>query len=215
MGGSQATFTNSILSPYALTSVYNVRVQIGIPSSKLTTDLVRVLERLINACSESIETLTEQKFVPREVEEIYDGRRTDRYVPQYWPINSISEVWIDPTSEFTDAAKYLLAPSEYAITDRQTTIELLNRNFPAARYSVKFVYNFGRLPADVSYACDLYCEWLYRFNQREDIGRDTRSKGDESVNIGQQVPQVIRDMIMKYKRLEFGGAQPRSSINIG
>lgn len=213
MGGVQAQSTVSILSPYALTTVYNVRVQLGIPSTKLNDDLIRRIERLINACTSSIETITDRLFVPRDSAEIYDGRGTDRYVPQHWPINSIAELWLDSTNEFTDT-QYLLDASEYAITDRQTTIELLNRNYPSSRYSVKFVYNHGCLPYDISYACDLYCEWLFRFNEREDIGRDTRSKGDESVNTSQTVPQVIMDIIKKYKRVEFGGATPRSSTNI-
>ena len=213
MGGVQAQLTASILSQYALTTVFNVRVQLGIPSTKLNLDLIRKLERLINASSAAIEEQTERVFVPRASSEIYDGRGTERFVPRQWPINSISEVWLDSTGKFTDPS-YLLDASEYAIVDDQTAIELLNRRFPSSRYSVKFVYNHGKLPADISYACDLYCEWLFRLNEREDLGRLTRSKGDESVNIEQSVPKVVMDLIMKHKRLEFGGATPRSSTNV-
>jgi len=213
MGGIQAQLTASILSQYALTTVFNVRVQLGIPSTKLNLDLIRKIERLINACSSAIEEQTERLFVPRTSSEIYDGRGTDRFVPRHWPINSISEVWLDGSKKFTDTNN-ILDSSEYAITDDQTTIELLDRRYPSSRYSVKFVYNHGKLPADISYACDLYCEWLFRLNEREDLGRVSRSKGDESVNIEQRVPQVVMDLIMKHKRLEFGGATPRSSINV-
>lgn len=213
MGGVQAQLAASILSPFALTNVFNVRVQLGIPPTKLNLDLIRKIERLINACSAAIEEQTERLFVPRSTAEIYDGRGTDRFVPRHWPINSIAEVWLDSTSKFTDTNN-LLDASEYAIADDQTTIELLGRRYPSSRYSVKFVYNHGKLPADISYACDLYCEWLFRLNEREDLGRLTRSKGDESVNIEQSVPQVVMDFILKHKRLEFGGATPRSSINI-
>ena len=213
MGGIQAQLTASILSQYALTTVFNVRVQLGIPSTKLNLDLIRKIERLINACSSAIEEQTERLFVPRTSSEIYDGRGTDRFVPRHWPINSISEVWLDGSKKFTDTDN-ILDSSEYAITDDQTTIELLDRRYPSSRYSVKFVYNHGKLPADISYACDLYCEWLFRLNEREDLGRVSRSKGDESVNIEQRVPQVVMDLIMKHKRLEFGGATPRSSINV-
>lgn len=213
MGGIQAQGTASILSPYALTTVFNVRVQLGIPPTKLNLDLIRKLERLINACSAAIEEQTERLFVPRTTAEIYDGRGTDRFVPRHWPINLVSEVWLDSTSKFTDPANMLDA-SEYAIADDNTSIELLNRRYPSARYSVKFVYTHGKLPHDISYACDLYCEWLFRLNEREDLGRLTRSKGDESVNIEQSVPKVVMDLILKHKRMEFGGATPRSSINI-
>lgn len=213
MGGIQAQGTASILSQYALTTVFNVRVQLGIPSTKLNLDLIRKFERLINASSAAIEEQTERLFVPRSTIEIYDGRGTDRFVPRHWPINSIAELWLDSSSKFTDTSKMLDA-SEYAIADDQTSIELLDRRYPSSRYSVKIVYNHGKLPADISYACDLYCEWFYRLNEREDLGRATRSKGDESVNVEQSVPKVVMDLIMKHKRMEFGGATPRSSINI-
>ena len=213
MGGIQAQGTASILSQYALTTVFNVRVQLGIPSTKLNLDLIRKIERLINACSAAIEEQTERVFVPRISAEIYDGRGTERFIPRQWPINTINELWIDGGKTFTDPINKLDA-SEYAIVDDQTCIELLNRRFPSSRYSVKIVYNHGRLPADLSYACDLYCEWLYRLNEREDLGRVSRSKGDESVAIEQSVPKVVMDLIMKYKRMEFGGATPRSSINV-
>lgn len=213
MGGIQAQGSASILSPYALTTVFNVRVQLGIPSTKLNLDLIRKIERLINACSAAIEEQTERLFVPRESVEIYDGRGTERFVPRQWPINSISEVWLDSTKKFTDPVNKLDS-SEYAIVDDQTAIELLNRRYPSASYSVKFVYKHGKLPADISYACDLWCEWLFRLNEREDIGRLTILKGDESVNVEQTVPRLITDMINKHKRMEFGGATPRSSINI-
>ena len=194
MGGIQAQGAASILSQYALTTVYNVRVQLGIPSTKLDLDLIRKLERLINACSSAIEEQTERLFVPRASSEIYDGRGTDRFVPRHWPINSISELWLDGSKKFTDTNN-ILDPSEYAIVDDSTAIELLGRRFPSSSYSVKIVYNHGLLPYDISYACDLYCEWLYRLNDREDIGRATRSKGDESVNVEQSVPKVILDLI--------------------
>ena len=45
MGGIQAQGTASILSQYALTTVFNVRVQLGIPSTKLNLDLIRKINQ--------------------------------------------------------------------------------------------------------------------------------------------------------------------------
>ena len=215
MTGIQARSLISVLSPYALTTVYNVRTALGIPKDKLSDDLVYRLERLINAATTSIETYCDRNFVQREHIEIYDGRGTDRFVPRHWPITDIVELWLDSNSKFIDTNN-LLDADEYVIADDATTIELVDRLFPSARYSVKIRYKSGfvGVPADLIQAADMYVEWFYRFNERGDIGRSTRSKGDESINIEQGIPTIVIELIKKYKRFEFGGATPRSSINV-
>lgn len=215
MTGIQARSLISILSPYALTTVYNVRAALGIPKDKMNDDLVYRLERLINAATASIESYCERHFLQREYIEVYDGRGTDRFIPKQWPITEIVELWLDSTSKFVDANR-ILSPSEYAIADDETTIELLNRLYPSSRYSVKIRYKSGFLnvPDDVIQAADMYVEWFYRFNERGDIGRSSRSKGDESINIEQGIPMIVIELIKKHKRFEFGGATPRSSINV-
>ena len=214
-GGVQALVDIFTLDQYALTTVDSVRKQLGMPASVVNQDLRNKIEKLINACSAAIESFIERQVLSRSYAEIYDGRGTDRLVPQQWPILSIDELWIDTSRLFTDPANQLPV-TDYAVVDEQTAVELLFRQFSSGRYSTKIVYTAGftRVPYDISYACDLFCEWLFRMNEREDIGRTTRSKGDESVNIEQSMPTVVVDMIRKYKRLEFGGATPRSIISV-
>lgn len=215
MAGIEIQQNVPTLDQYALTTVNNVRIQLGMPSTALDADIIARIERLINVGSSAIESYTDRFFRSRSFSEIYDGRGTNTFVPAQWPINSITELWIDQSSEFTDPVNILDA-DEYHIMDKATTIELLNRNFSTGRASVKIVYNAGynSIPYDIAYACDLYVEWFYRFNEREDIGRSTRSKGDESVNLEQGMPKVVMELISKYKRIEFGGSSPRSSENI-
>jgi len=212
MGGLQARSVVSVLSPFALTTLYNVRTQLGLPSTALTQDLAYKFERLINAASLAIETYCDREFAERESIETYDGRGADRLVTRNWPITQVINLYLDPSKSFTTPKD----PSTFAIVDDDTTIELLSGQFPSSRYSIRVHYKAGfvYVPADVSLACDLYVEWLYRFNEREDIGRTSRSKGDESINIEQGMPDIVRQLISKYKRLEFGGASPRSIINV-
>lgn len=215
ISGIQAKINLSWLDKYALTSVYDIRTFLGMPANALTDDLVYRFENLINGASAILESKAARKFKARSWEEIYDGRKTTRFLTQHFPILSVQELWIDPTSEFTNPI-FKVSPSEFAIMDGGESILLKNRTFGGVPASVKIVYRAGyeAIPYDIRLAANLLVEWLYRFNEREDIGRTTRSKGDESVNLDQSFPRVIDQIIDPYIRLEIGGASPVASKNL-
>lgn len=193
------------LNANALTTVANVQVWLKIPDSEMTTELTEKLENLINAASQSIEEWTERILHLTEHTEFQDGRRNDKTITRQWPIWQIKELWIDSGQEFTDS-RFQLDPSEYAVVDDDQAIQLLrNRQFSSGTYNVKIIYDAGysTIPSDLTQACNVYVEWMYLYNERNDVGRLAKTKSDESTSIQEAVPALVKSLIMPYTRYEF------------
>jgi len=199
------------LNPNALTTVEAVRIQLDIPSPLDADQLLRV-ENLINSTSESIEQFLKRRLNSDTYTERQDGRNSGRLLTRQWPITAITSIHIDAEGLF--ASDTLVDAADYTIEDDETMVEIINRLFPFGRRNIKIVYTagFATIPSDLAYACDMYCEWLERFNSRQDIGRTNKSKGDESVAMSQRVPPVIQQMIMPYTRMEFPTPTPIRNI---
>lgn len=198
------------LNANALTTVENVRLQLEIPLASVDADLTAKLENLINAASQAIENFTKRKLVQSIHTEFGDGDRSTLYVTRQWPITQVNELWIDGSSEFTDTSAQL-ASDQFAIVDDGAAVQLIKgRVFSFGNYNVKVIYQagFATTPSDLQFACDQYCEWLFRMQERRDIGRSSKSKGDESVSMSQALPEHIQKLLEPYMRVEF--ANPRS-----
>lgn len=211
MTGISSFIAVSILDTYALTSVDNVRVQLGMPGTALNDTLIRKFERTINAASAHLEEYMRRRILVREYTENQDSRGGNYIITKEFPIQSVSEVWFDHSRAFTDPANQLPSTG-YAVADDGVTIETLDRNLPHGRQVVRVKYQggFPTVPHDISRACDLLVEWWYRFEQREDIGRSNKSKGDESTVIAQDTPPLIYGLCEPYRRLDLVGASPTS-----
>lgn len=200
------------LNSNALTTVEAVRIQLDIPLASVDADVTARLENLINTTSESIEQFLERRLNSDTYTETQDGRNSGRLVPRQWPITSITSIHIDFERAF--GADTLVDAGDYSIVDDETTVEIFERLFPNGRNNIQIIYTagFATIPSDLAYACDAFCEWLEHFNSRQDIGRTNKSKGDESVAMGQKIPPLIRELIMPYKRFEFPTPTPIRNI---
>ena len=193
------------LNSNALTTVDNVQAWLKIPDSEMTPELTERLEALINASSQSIEELTQRVLVLTEHIEFQDGRRNDKTVLRQGPIIQIKELWIDGGQDFTDS-RFQLDPSEYAVIDDDTAVQLLkNRLFASGTYNVKIIYDAGYadIPSDLVQACNVYVEWMFAYNERQDVGRLAKTKGDESSSIQEEIPALVKTLIGPYVRYEF------------
>ena len=198
------------LNQNSLTTVENLRIQLEIAPADVDAAMTAKLEKLINAASSAIEGIAKRSLKINTHTEFADGDRSTLFIPKEWPIVSVNELWIDNSSEFTYLSSQLDS-YEFAIVDDNTAIQLTKgRVFPFGNYNIKVVYQAGysTVPSDLELAADLYCEWLFRFNERRDIGRTSKAKGDESVSMLQQIPDQIRLLIEPYIRLEI--PNPRS-----
>jgi uncharacterized phiE125 gp8 family phage protein len=185
-----------------LTTVATLKAHLGIPSAENSQD--SRMELLINAASDSIERYLDRKIKSQTVTEIQHGRRQDILILREWPVTSITELRVDMDHVFSDPST-VVPQAEYGIGDDKNSLVYYDTVFPRGNNNVKIVYvaGYATVPSDIEYAALLFCEWLYFFRNRQDIGRTSKSKGDESMSVSQGMPDIVRQMIEPYRRMEF------------
>lgn len=193
------------LTPYALTSLEMARSHLNISATD-TTQTAR-LELFINAATARIESMTDRLLKERTITEVRSGRRNNIIVLRQWPVTAITSLKVDADSVFgSDTA---LDPADYQIADEQTAVQIKGQVFSSGTNNIQIVYtagynatdHLGQL-ADLEIATLWMVEWFYRHRERGDMGRSSKSKGDESVGILIDMPPMIRDLIHDYKRLD-------------
>lgn len=182
----------------ALATLADCKSQLDINPSNTAQDARLTL--YINAASQAIETYCGRQFSLNAARtEFHDGDASNVIVSHHWPINSISEVWIDTDRLFVDTAKQL-ASTDYT-QQGENRITVINRILPKSTACIKLVYSSGyaTIPADLNLACIWFVEWFYFHRNRQDMGRTNANKGDESIGILSEAPKMIMQLIAPYK----------------
>jgi hypothetical protein len=203
------------LKSNALCLLSTVKEQLDIASSN--TDYDSKLERLINVASQFIENFCGRILVNASYDEFHDGRAGNALVLKQWPITggpassgTKPEVFIDGDSVF--AATSVVDPTSYFVAN---DIELVYKGYwPKGYRNIKISYTAGlgvvnagadtnTLPSDLEQAALDYVEYLYNMNTDRRIGRNNKSKGDESVSFITDIPPHVVLILDKYIRHEF------------
>ncbi len=191
----------------ALTTLAEAKTHLGIPT--LTTTFDDLIIGQINRASARIETLTGRKLKKRTgLIELMHGRRSNVIVPREYPIHAITEIRVDAAALFADAST-IVAATEYQRADEDTTIIRIASAWPAGANNIRLTYDAGYDATanvvellDLEQACLWLVEWYHRHRQREDMGRTTKGKGDESVGILAAMPPMIREILDEHTRCE-------------
>jgi hypothetical protein len=185
----------------ALTSLATARIHCQIPTEKTQDD--SKIERLINAASQFCMTYCDRKFVSASHTEYFHGRRQNFIMPRQWPVTAVASLKVHQDRDWS-ASSALVPAADYVIADEGTSI-YYEGYFPNGFSNVQLVYTGGytTIPYDLEQACLQLVEWWYRHNQRQDIGRTSSSKMDESVGVLAEVPKHIIQVLEVYKRIEF------------
>lgn len=187
----------------ALCTLAEVKTQLDILSSNVSQDAR--LNLYIGAATQAIESYCNREFTLTATRtEYHDGDHSNAVLTLQWPINSISELWIDSGRLFSDIT-LKLAATEYGYqgTNRVT---LFDRISPKGSGIVKIIYSSGYAtpPADLNLACIWLVEWFYFHRNRQDMGRTTASKGDESIGVLAEAPKMILQLINLYRNNTVG-----------
>lgn len=194
------------LLAYALTTVAQAKAHLGITSSDASQNAR--LELLINAATSRIETMTNRKLRERTHIEYRSGKKSNELMLFQYPVNSITELAYDYNSVFPPSS--VMSPSLYAVDTSSHSVVLLRDVFPNGIRNIKVTYvagynetDHGGNLAELEICCLWLVEWFYRHRERQDMGRTQKSKGDESVGILAEMPKMISEMILEYKRVEM------------
>ena len=192
------------LNANALTTLAFAKTYLKIPSTETSQDAL--VEFFINAASQDVESETNRKLKAQSHTEYQHGRKSNTLLLREFPINSVTELRIDSTSNFTDA-QTLMDTDDYRIADDKNALVLLNGVFPNGYQNIRAIYNAGytTVPSDLEHACLWLVFYYHKMRIAEDIGRSSKSKGDESMSMLQEAPANVRNTIQRYKRTEFEG----------
>jgi len=208
------------LKPNALCLLATLKEQIDLPASD--TSLDSKLERLINVASQFIENYCGRVLVEASYDEFHDGRSGNRLLLKQWPVTggpadsgTKPEVFIDATGVF--ATTTAVDVDSYWVAN---DIELIGTGvWPKGYRNIKVTYTAGlgkintiaetnTLPSDLEQACLDYAEWIHTMNTDRRIGRNTKTKGDESVSFISDIPPHVAMILEKYVRHEFPSDAP-------
>jgi len=196
------------LNANALTTLNQFKLQIDL--SAAITNLDTRLEMYINAASQVIESYCNRSFKQMTHTEFQHGARSNIILLAQWPITSVTEVNIDQDKLF--GASTIIPATQYSISDRNTSLSVSMKT-PGGQNNVKIVYvaGYANIPSDLELACIWAAEWFYHGQKRQDMGRTSVSKGDESVGVLSAMPEMILELLQNYKRTEFFDAS-RSDV---
>jgi len=190
----------------ALTTVAQAKAHLSITASDSSQNAR--LELFINAATSRIETMTDRKLKERTHVEYRSGKRSNEVMLLQYPVSSIIELSRDNESIFPSSS--IISPSQYALDASSSSVVLLKDVFPSGIRNIKVTYVAGYNETDhpgnlaeLEICCLWIVEWFYKHRERGDMGRTQKSKGDESVGILAEMPKMISEMILQYKRIEM------------
>lgn len=194
-----------------LTDLASVKLAMRISSGD--TGLDADIPIYISEASRVIESYCDRCLSAQDYDEVYNGRAFNALLLFNYPVNggpggsgkpiihmNPQQVW--DSSSLVDEADYFV--------DDKMDIQLLNgRRFSNGFGNVRVQYNAGysTIPEDLKGAASKLAAWLLRMDTNKDIGRTTKTKGAETVNILQDIPPLIIRMIERYRRMELPDTQ--------
>lgn len=158
-------------------------------------------EELINSASLIANQITKRKLKASDKTIILDGNGSNILILKEYPVNSVSELYIDEERVFPITT--LINPLEYGIYLEEGIIKLWNTVFPDKPQTIKVVCNSGFtiIPNDIKHAVVEIVSFLYRRLNSKTIGQKTVSSNNGiTENWETSIPLNALDILLKYKR---------------
>lgn len=196
------------LNMNALTILSTCKTHLGIATDVSTHD--SIIEQLINAASDAIESYCNRKFKSQEHTETYDGNGSEYLVLRHYPISAVSAVSENGSDLSADDEDYEILTDE-GILYREVGWSEDARNIDVT-YTAGYVLpqdadeeTPATLPEALSVACIMYVKAVYN-----DLAfKDNERLGDYSVKYNKQftdnsgkpvpVPPVVAALVAPYK----------------
>jgi hypothetical protein len=203
------------LNNNALTLLSTAKDYLDIPSS--VADYDDRITRFINQASSLIESHTKRVLVTTTHTEYYDGRRTNRLQLNQFPIIGGSATDNKPELFFGPRDFTPVAADNYDFDESDI---VYFSTLPKGTRNIKVIYQAGlglvdavagtnTLPADLELACLNTVLWLYDSQTDRRAGKESRTKGDESVSYNLGLPQEVIELLDKgYTREEMPSLAP-------
>lgn len=198
------------LLDYALTTLADVKEELGIASSNHTYD--NKIRRKINQATEIIEGYTQQRFKRGDYTEEYDGTNESELVLTHRPVNSVASISTRQTATNEDDFDTMEAEN-YFFDGPAGILKSALSGFWGRYNRYKVIYNAGydTIPADVSEACVVLAAYLFQHGTSGNIKR--KKEGQREVEYQQDAGQDslfdqlgIRSTLDRYYTPRVSGA---------
>lgn len=189
------------LDTYALVTLDDAKDHLNIPASN--TDFDDKVKRFINSATYDIENFIDRKVIKRSYTEYQDGRGSNKILLKQWPATKPTELWIDPSSEFTDTTNQL-ATTDYQI-DNDSLVVLIFRQFSKGTRNIKVTYEAGwdTVPWPIQVACLWLVEFEYDISNDRRVGNTKKGKNQEDTEYHDDWPMWLQRKLLPYKRCEW------------
>jgi hypothetical protein len=186
----------------ALVDLTLAKLYLKIPTLETSQD--DIVTFWINTASDRIEQETRRKLKEQSFTEFHHGRSSNIVMLKQFPIALVPfpQVFIDNSADF--GAETEVDADSIRVADDGNSLVLLDRKFPNGYQNIKVVYTagFSVVPSDIQNACLWMITWYHKAREGGDIGRESKSKGDETISFLQKAPQDVKDTLAAYTRNE-------------
>lgn len=183
-----------------LTTLAALKIYLGITDS----DEDAILDDLIDAVSEWIESFCGRKFASATVTEYHDGYGDARVVLKRRPVDSITSVHDDLDRDY-EAAE-LVDADDYTFYPESGILQHVNGTFQDGIRNVKVVYvaGYATIPDDLALACRMLCAEIYNRAEQGADGIALERVGEYSANyvlMMKEMGRQVKAILSRYREL--------------
>ena len=182
----------------------DLREYLGITAGDTAQD--SRLQMFINAFSGWVNAYTRRKIKARDLTEYYDGTALDTLFVDNYPINSLTNLYVDTGRDYDAASE--ITSGDYMIYSAVGKIVLDDDIFDAGAQSVKIVYNGGyaTIPWELQQVTREFLLAIWDRDRKGLVNVSSISTEGQSVSYENEgwMPKSILDVLTQYRRLGHG-----------
>jgi hypothetical protein len=188
------------LQANALTSLSRVKLDLDIQTSDTSQNTQ--LTNYINSASDQIEALCNRRFHSEVYTHRLTGKGDSYLIFEQFPVTVLTSVYNDDLWIYGSLTE-LTVGSDVAV-DKETFLVRRGKcnEWAPAPMSVRATYTAGysTIPEGLQQACVEYVRYLYLMQSTRRLGTSNRSKLGENVTFNDNIPQMIKFLILPYQR---------------
>lgn len=177
-----------------LVTFANAKSYLGLVDSQST-----LAGLLITAVSKRVIALTRRKIYAADYTEYIDGHGDDIIILKQYPVNSITNIYLDSGRTF--AAASALETTDYYLNSDEGIIQLYSKTTARGSKTIKVAYNAGysTIPEDLQQAVFEALDWNMKRFEGSSIGTEMQSAGGVNIRPALTIPPSAYAVIMSYK----------------
>lgn len=169
---------------------------------EVASDTGGPLDTLVNECinsaSEFFDTYTNRRLRQGNYTHQMDGTGQHVLKAREWPITAITTINLDSAWVFGGGT--LVAATDYFVDSEALIVGKNVWSQGIRNYKVVYTAGYSTAPQDLKHACLLMVEFLFRGQNDQRLGIQSRSKIGETLTFFEDMPKPIFKILDQYER---------------